>query len=129
MMPRTTANWDAVASSGRRSSADAMEPSDLAIAARQRVARALDAVGPELSGALLDICCFLKGLEQVETERRWPARSAKVVLALALERLAAHYHLGRRPGERDRPGAIRRWGTPDSRPSLARKAGNEPEPH
>jgi hypothetical protein len=90
MMPRTTSNWDSPISSGRRGEG-AGAIAETIIAARQRVRHALDGVGPEFAGLLLDVCCFLKGLEDIERERAWPARSAKVVLQLALERLARHF--------------------------------------
>jgi Domain of unknown function (DUF6456) len=92
LMPRTTSNWTNPISSGRGSGGRSPGAfTDTMIAARQRVHHALDAVGPEFSGLLLDICCFLKGLEDIERERAWPARSGKVVLQLALDRLARHY--------------------------------------
>jgi hypothetical protein len=117
MTPRVTANWEAAVASGRRGGAFAEDPTDATVAARIRVSRALDAVGPELAGALLDVCCFLKGLEEVERERRWPARGAKLVLGLALARLARHYGFVAE-GQGPAGGRVLSWGAPDSRPSI-----------
>jgi hypothetical protein len=94
MMPRTTSNWSSPISTGRGGGGKSAGGfTDTMIAARQRVRQALDGVGPEFAGLLLDVCCFLKGLEDIERERAWPSRSAKVVLALGLDRLARHYGL------------------------------------
>ncbi|NEW91295.1 DUF6456 domain-containing protein [Rhodopseudomonas sp. BR0M22] len=100
LTPRVTSNWGAP--TGRAGSGGAGEMTDLVVAARQRVQHALDACGPEFCGILLDVCCFLRGLEDVERERGWPSRSAKVVLQLALDRLARHYGLAPRT-EQARP--------------------------
>ena len=91
LMPRTTANWESPISSDRRGGGAGAAFTDTMIAARQRVNQALDAAGPEFAGLLVDICCFLKGLEDIERARAWPTRSAKIVLQLALDRLARHY--------------------------------------
>ena len=121
IMPRLGVNWDAAGSAGGRqggAGGGIVELTDAALAARRRVETALGAVGPELSGVLVDVCCFLKGLEQVEAERGWPARSAKVVLKSALGALARHYEpLEGRAAGRTKP-AILHWGAPGYRPEL-----------
>lgn len=94
MSPRVTSSWDASLTRGRGGQG-AGHITDVVIAAREQVRRALDAAGPEFAGLLLDVCCFLKGLEDVERERRWPQRCAKVVVQLGLDRLARHYGLAR----------------------------------
>jgi hypothetical protein len=110
MMPRTTANWTNPIASGRRGAGGerASTFTETTIAARQRVNNALNAVGPEFSGLLIDVCCFLKSLADIERERAWPMRSAKVVLQLALDRLARHYGYAGETTGRDRA-AIRTW--------------------
>lgn len=94
LTPRVTSNW-AEPSGGRSRGpkGGAGEMTDLIVASRQRVRSAMEACGPEFSGLLMDVCCFLRGLEGVERERGWPSRSAKIVLQLALDRLARHYGL------------------------------------
>jgi hypothetical protein len=87
---------------------------DSAIAARVAVNRALEAMGPELAGVALDVCCFMKGLETVERERQWPARSAKLMLRTALMALSRHY----KPPAPSRRSRVEHWGAEGYRPEL-----------
>jgi hypothetical protein len=117
MMPRTTMNWDAASAPDGRGagSRGPAEATDTALAARQRVAHACDRLGPELSGLAIDVCGFLKGLDAVERERGWPARSAKVALRLALAALARHYGL---VAPAARGSEMRGWQAQDARPRI-----------
>jgi hypothetical protein len=108
MAPRVTANWSAAGGGRARGGNSAAEMTDVMLASRQRVRQAMEACGPELSGLLMDVCCFLRGLEDVERERRWPARSAKIVLQLGLDRLARHYGFLREARGRASAG-VRTW--------------------
>jgi hypothetical protein len=121
LSPRVTSNWSASAPSQRARRAAPSNPAllrDEVIAAKKRVMRALMAVGPEVSGILVDICCELKGLEEAEKENGWPQRAGKVVLQVALTGLARHYgRIGygtHRPARR----GVRHWGSDDYRPTI-----------
>ncbi|NDA47296.1 MAG: ATPase [Alphaproteobacteria bacterium] len=127
LLPRTTSNWTALvkADGGQRG----LTYSDQVIAARQRVDRALKAVGSDSADLLLDVCGFLKGLETIESERGWPARSAKVVLALALHQLARHYGYEPMPDPDRMTHKIRHWGAADYRPSISVMQTSEQATH
>lgn len=116
MMPSISARWDIGAAPSTRSGPGGMaELTDIALASRMRVERALQAVGPEMTGVLIDVCCFLKGLETVERERQWPVRSGKMLLKMALSMLHRHYNpqIERAPLS----AGILHWGAADYRPA------------
>lgn len=113
---RVTALWEG--RTGTAPAARPASPSEQAYEARERVFRALDAVGPELSGIILEVCCLASGLEQAERRLSLPSRAGKTVLQLALTALARHYGFyGRRRGGRE-SGELARWALPDFRPSI-----------
>ena len=91
--PRTTQNWDSFLTGGVSGPAKtARLPGDpRPMAARDRVAAALRALGPGLGDVALRCCCYLEGLETAEKRMGWSARSGKIVLRIALQRLKAHY--------------------------------------
>jgi hypothetical protein len=115
IMPRLGANWEASVASGQRAAGGLAELTDAALAARQRVDAAIAAVGPELSGVLIDVCCFLKGLELVERERGWPVRSAKIILKTALGVLSRHYSPPASKSSRQ----TLHWGSEGYRPKMS----------
>jgi hypothetical protein len=113
MTPRTTTDWSrfALGGAGRTSAGGpggVLEIAERALAAQNRVRRALAAIGPDLSDILIDTCAHLKGLSEIERERGLSQRAGKDVLVLALRSLARHY--GYLPSGADRVGAgVREW--------------------
>lgn len=59
--------------------------------AEKRVKAAITDLGPGLGDVVVRCCCLLEGLEVTEKSLGWSARSGKIVLRIALQRLARHY--------------------------------------
>jgi len=89
MGPRVTQNWDHFLTAGTGGSAAGA--GDGCTLARERLARALSDLGQGLSDVALRCCCYLEGLEVAEKRMGWSARSGKIVLRIALQRLRLHY--------------------------------------
>lgn len=89
--PRVTQNWDRFLTAGVRDPGFGKGAERGPGAARDRVARALYDLGPGLSDMVLRCCCYLEGLETAEQRMGWSARSGKIVLRIALQRLKRHY--------------------------------------
>ena len=127
---RLTASYDPSASTGSRhwqmSDNGMARLNDGALAARERLHLALEAVGPELSGLLLHVCCMTAGLEEAERLLDLPKRSARAVLVLGLTRLARHY--GLKPQlKHGGPSRIGHWAVADFRPHIPTAGARRPE--
>lgn len=91
--PRVTMRWDAAPGGGRRGPVDHLDPTTAQIAAKRRFDAVIAAVGPGLSDILWRVVCANEGLPAAERALGWPARAGKLVLGLALDRVADHYRL------------------------------------
>lgn len=91
MAPRTTQNWDRFLTCGADVPAGRGDGPLAAAEARKRVAQALGDLGPGLGDVVLRCCCYLEGLETTEKHMGWCARSGKIVLRIALQRLRRFY--------------------------------------
>ena len=89
--PRVTMRWDAAPIG--RGSGGSIDPATSQIAARQRFDAAIAVAGPGLGDVLWRVVCAGEGLETAERALGWPTRAGKLVLLLALDRLAGHYGL------------------------------------
>ena len=90
--PSVTMRWDASPGGGR---GDGLDPTTAQIAAKRRFDAAIAGVGPGLSDVLWRVVCADERLADAERALGWPSRSGKLVLGLALDRLAEHYGLRR----------------------------------
>lgn len=92
--PRVTMAWDAApVSRGRGGSAPEPDLSGAQIDARQRFHAAVASAGPGLADILWRVVCAGEGMREAESALGWPARAGKLVLTLALDRVADFYRI------------------------------------
>lgn len=90
LAPSITSRWDPVRVSGGERG---LSPGERQIAAKERFDGAVAAAGAGLSDILWRVVCAGEGLPQAERALAWPARSGKLVLGLALDRVADFYRM------------------------------------
>jgi len=94
LAPRVTMSWDAAPiSRGRGGSSNGIDFNGAQLDAKRRFDQAVEAAGPGLADILWRIVCAGEGMREAETALGWPARAGKVVLTLALDRIAAYYRI------------------------------------
>lgn len=92
--PHVTMRWDAAPRApGRQGPPGVLDPTLAQIAAKRRFDAAVAVPGPGLADILWRVVCAGEGVTVAEKGLGWPARAGKLVLGLALDRLADHYGL------------------------------------
>jgi len=94
LSPRVTMTWGgAPVARGRSGSPPAPDLQGAQLDARARFYDAIASAGPGLADILWRVVCAGEGMRDAETALGWPARAGKVVLTLALDRVADHYRM------------------------------------
>ena len=92
--PRTTMAWDSTpVSRGKRGVPSPFTPTERSLHAKQRFDGALSALGRDLADIAWRVICAGEGVPVAERALGWPLRSGKLVLRIALDRLAEYYRL------------------------------------
>ncbi len=92
--PSITMRWDAAPlGSSRRAASSGLDASERQMAAKQRFEAAVAAIGADLSDIAWRVICAGEGVPTAEKSMGWPVRSGKIVLRIALNRLADFYRL------------------------------------
>lgn len=91
--PRVTMRWDPAPSAAKGMPFERMDPTVAQISARQRFDGAVAHIGRGLSDIAWRVICAGDGLAMAEAGLGWPKRAGKLVLGLALDRLADFYRI------------------------------------
>jgi hypothetical protein len=91
LAPSITMRWEPVRIAGGPDAG--LAPTERRIAAKARFDGAMAAAGKGLADVLWRVACAGESLPHAERSLAWPARSGKLVLRFALERVADFYRL------------------------------------
>lgn len=92
--PNITMSWNsAPPTKGRRAAPGHMDASESSVHAKQGFDAALSVLGQGLDDVAWRVICNCESVSSAEKALGWPTRSGKLVLKLALDRLASHYHI------------------------------------
>lgn len=86
-----TMRWDAVRVDG--GGGDGLTPTERQIAAKDRFDAAMREAGRGLNDILWRVVCGCESLPEAEKGLGWPVRSGKLVLGIALDRVAHFYRI------------------------------------
>ncbi|WP_375288437.1 DUF6456 domain-containing protein [Sphingomonas sp.] len=87
--PQVTMRWQARVDGG----GGGVDPTTTQLAAKRRFDAALAGLGSGLADVAWRVICAGEALPAAEKALGWPTRSGRLVLTLALDRLADHYRL------------------------------------
>ena len=94
LAPRVTMAWDAAPiARGRGGSSNGIDLNGAQLDAKRRFDQAVESAGTGPGRHIVAIVCAGEGMREAETALGWPARAGKVVLTLALDRIAAYYRI------------------------------------
>lgn len=93
LSPCVTMRWDPAPGPGGPGRGQKLERTEVQALAKARFDDALHAAGAGLSDILWRIVCAGEGMRDAETALGWPARAGKLVLKMALDRVADHYRI------------------------------------
>ncbi len=91
LSPSITMRWDPLRVDG--GGGDGMTPSERQLSAKARFDGAMAEAGTGLQDILWRVVCACEGIAGAERDLGWPARSGKLVLKLALDRVADFYRI------------------------------------
>lgn len=94
LSPRVTMGWDsAPVARSRGGVAQLPDLNGAQLDAKRRFEGAVAEAGPGLADILWRVVCAGEGMRDAETALGWPARAGKLVLGIALDRVADFYRI------------------------------------